>query len=69
MSSGEAIVKKFNLPGRKEDFLMLGEFVYRADTKEQVFARGEDGTWVVVRKAYVHDPEWLKILDETFARS
>lgn len=62
----KVVVKQFKLPGREEDFLMVDEFVYRADNKEQAFARDDDGKWIIIRKAFVNDPAWLAILEATY---
>ncbi len=67
-STKETAIKTFRLPGRAEEFLMHGDFVFRADTKEQAFVREPDGRWIVVRKSFVNDAAWLKILEDTHAR-
>lgn len=69
MSNMEQIlVKKFKLPGRDEEFLMHGDFVFRADNMHQAFYRDEDGNWVVIRKAFLTNPEWITILEQTYSQ-
>lgn len=64
----EIAVKKFKLPGLEKEFLMAGEFVFRADNHQQAFYRDDDGKWIVIRKAFVEDPEWIAVLEATYAR-
>ncbi len=63
---GQSEVKRLRLPGLPGEFLMVGDYVYKADTKEQAFAYS-DGTWIMVRKSNVPDPQWVAILEKNRA--